>query len=57
MKNCNKILIGKHKKTSALSSGEIDVNEHVTVAEILPTSIRSKVLGHTKFTYARLGKG
>ena len=43
-------------KISALSSWNIDKNEHLTHEEILPSD-QSGIIEQTKFTYSALGKG
>ena len=55
MKNCNAILTEKQLKMSALSSGKIDKNEHVTGEEILLSNQR-QITNQAKFTYSPLGK-
>ena len=42
-------------KMSALSSGEIDKYEYLTIEEILP-SYQRRVIEQAKFTYSPLGK-
>ena len=54
MENCNMILT-EQKQNPALSSGQIDKYEYLTVEEIL-SSDQGRVIEPAKFTYSSSGK-